>query len=254
MSSPAKSRIVPFRRVLRKGDIGDDVLAVKRALRHAAYYVLPQGQEMTRQFGDRMQTAVRRFQQKNELTVDGIYGILTHRKLMQHFDSYGAYLMGRVPTQTSPAVNPRALIVAEATWSYNNRGAIHYAQIRPMPSLNMGHRLPQTDDCSGSCTAWFRRASVAMGGGGGIPDPNGPQFNYNGYGYTGSLSVRGQLVSTNQARPGDLVFYGGGGWPYHHVALYVGFGRCISHGSESGPSLVPLDYRGDRCCIRSYLL
>ena len=498
MSSQAKSRIVPFRRTLRKGDIGDDVLAVKRALRHAAYYVLPQGQEITRQFGDRMQTAIRRFQQKNGLTVDGIYGILTHRKLMQHFDSYGAHLMGQAPTQTSPATNPRALVVNEATWGYNNRGSIHYRQFRPMQTLDSGHRLPQTLDCSEFATVCYRRA--------GVPDPNGRGYDGLGYcmepsarlltrdlrwkaagdievgdelwacdenhsegarrgrarkwrgavvvasflsrkpsvrvcldtgeafvcstdhpwlaahlakgnlfwfradrllgkrvtrvvmpwvedrsweagwlagmfdgegwcrnrpnrggrtvyvgatqavgetadrlvavaerlgdfslhrvdrrgmgrprieimsngrgvpgmmdflgrvrperlignfsveggvmlsiarpevvaiedvGYrevqsiqtttgtyiaegfavhnTGTLSSRGVLVSTNQARPGDLVFYGNG-WPYSHVSVYVGFGRCISHGSESGPSLVPLDYRGDRRCIRSYLL
>ena len=241
--TPMKNRIVPFRRTLRKGDIGDDVLAVKRALRHAAYYILPQGQEMTRQFGDRMQTAIRRFQQKNGLQVDGVYGILTHRKLMQHFDSYGAHLMGQAPTQTSPATNPRALVVNEATWGYNNRGSIHYRQFRPMQTIDMGHRLPQSLDCSEFATVCYRRA--------GCSDPNGRGFD--ALGYTGTLSVRGQLVSTNQARPGDLVFYGNG-WPYSHVAVYVGFGRVISHGSDSGPSLVPLDYRGDRRQIRSYLL
>lgn len=238
-------KVAPFKRTLKRGDIGPDVLAVKRALVAADYLGYGPKEEITRQFGEKMYTALRAFQKAKALQVDGIYGIASHRKLMPFFDSHGCWLMGRAPLPQSPALTPRQKVVNEATWGYNNRGSIHYRQFRPMQTLNMGHRLPQSLDCSEFSTVSYKRSDC--------PDPNGPSFGYNGLGYTGTLAVHGQLVSTNQARPADLVLYGGG-YPYEHVAVYVGFGRVISHGSEAGPLLLPMDYRSDRRQIRSYLL
>lgn len=239
-----RSRVVPFKRELRKGDIGPDVLACKRALVKAGTLTYPPADELTRQFGERMLAGLKRFQRQVGITVDGIYGLQSHKKLMPYFDAWGAHLMG-LSKGTQPAITPRQAVVVEATWGYNVRSQIHYAQVRPMRTINMGHQLPQTLDCSEFATVVYRRANC--------PDPNGPSFLFNGYGYTGSLSARGTTVSLTQARPGDLVFYGNG-WPWHHVAVYAGFGRVISHGSEGGPYLVPVDYRSDRGLIRSYLL
>ena len=237
-----KSRVVPFKRTLRKGDIGPDVLGTKRALVKAGTLTYPPADELTRQFGNRMLAGLERFQKRAGITVDGVYGLESHRHLMRYFDAYGAYLMGLSKGET-PAITSRQRVANEAVWGYNNRGQIHYAQVRPMRMLDMGHRLPQTGDCSEFATVCYKRASC--------PDPNARLFD--GAGYTGTLAQHGRLVSLSQARPGDLVLYGGG-WPYHHVAVYVGFGRVVSHGSEGGPYLVPIDYRSDRRQIRSYLL
>jgi hypothetical protein len=134
----------------------------------------------------------------------------------------------------------RQRVLSEALWGYNNRYSIHYAQIRPY--RDVGHQLPQTMDCSAFATLCYKHA--------GAPDPNG--MLYSGFGYTGTLSAHGLLVATSQARVGDLVFYGNG-WPYEHVAIYAGYGRVVSHGSEGGPYLCHMDYRWDRRAIRSYL-
>jgi hypothetical protein len=67
---------------------------------------------------------------------------------------------------------------------------------------------------------------------------------------TGTLCQHGHAVASPQ--PGDLVFYGSGA-PWHHVAVYVGGGRVVSHGSEGGPFLEAMDYRGDRGQIRRYV-
>ena len=238
----AKRKIVQFKRTLKKGARGPDVVAVKRALRRAKCYTVPKGQEMTTQLGPRAIAGIKKFQRTHDLKADGIYGIRTHRKLMRFFDSYGARLMSRAPDPTTMTASLRQRILAEALWGYNNRYSIRYAQVRPMTALNRGHALPQTMDCSEFATLCYKRA--------GASDPNGGLFS--GYGYTGTLGQRGRYVALSQAKIGDLVFYGNG-FPWHHVAVYAGFGRVVSHGSDGGPYLCSIDYRGDRGAIRAYL-
>lgn len=64
-------------------------------------------------------------------------------------------------------------------------------------------------------------------------------------GHTGSLVTKGHEVSLNELRILDLVFYGDEGWRPKHVAVYVGAGKVVSHGSEAGPFLLPVRYRSD---------
>ena len=229
-----KRKVVQFKRTLKKGARGPDVVAVKRALRVAKVYKI---KPATSQLGPKAVTAIRKFQKANKLKVDGVYGINTHRKLMRYFDGYGALLMARAPDPATMTTSIRQRILAEALWGYNNRGRIHYVQARPMRSLRKGHSLPQSTDCSEFATTCYKRA--------GAIDPSGWLFN--GYGNTDSQMRRGRQVSLSQAKIGDLVFYRG------HVAIYAGHGRVVSHGSEGGPYLVHIDYRGDRISIRSYL-
>jgi cell wall-associated NlpC family hydrolase len=51
---------------------------------------------------------------------------------------------------------------------------------------------------------------------------------------------------------GDLAIYGSGA-PGEHVAICIGGGLVISHGSEPGPFKLPLRYRTDLLEIRRYL-
>ena len=102
-------------------------------------------------------------------------------------------------------------------------------------------QFPTYADCSSFAT-WCYDAA-------GAPDPNG--LGYNGAGYTGTLFPRG--VETATAAPGDLVFYGGSEAVPAHVAIAVGDGHVVSHGSEIGPLLVPQGYRNDQIGVRSYL-
>jgi cell wall-associated NlpC family hydrolase len=69
-------------------------------------------------------------------------------------------------------------------------------------------------------------------------------------GFTGTMIRHGSRVSGLQ--PGDCILYGR--WPNGgHVSIYVGRGLCVSHGSESGPNLIPWRYRGDVLAIRRYI-
>src|SRR5947207_6348351 len=60
-------------------------------------------------------------------------------------------------------------------------------------------------------------------------------------GYTGTMLNHGKRVR-GARKVGDCVIYGNG-FPGEHVAIYVGGGRVISHGSEAGPFLLPVHYR-----------
>ena len=136
----------------------------------------------------------------------------------------------------------RREIVAAAWSAYERRMGIAYSQYRPMPkSLGAARAM----DCSTFTTLAYKDA--------GAPDPNGR--GYDGYGFTGTLWVRGTSVSVADANKADMVFYG-----YHpsipgapgHVALYVGNGRVLSLGSYPMRYL-PVYYRSDVRGVKSYL-
>jgi cell wall-associated NlpC family hydrolase len=93
-----------------------------------------------------------------------------------------------------------------------------------------GGTSPWGFDCSGLTWYAFRAAGVV------IPRDADAQF------------AAGKVVSLEDARPGDLVFYGVK--KVHHVALYLGKGRMIeSPDSAHAVRIVPLrtrDFAGVR--------
>lgn len=73
-------------------------------------------------------------------------------------------------------------------------------------------------------------------------------------GYTGTLLTHGREVKRGWfKKPLDLVIYGQPGSNGEHVAVYVGGGKVISHGSEGGPYLLPWNYRPDVQSVRRYI-
>lgn len=234
--------IVPLRRTLNGGEHGRDVTAVQRALNGAAL----RATTPNRKYDKATVSQIKLFQASRKLHVDGIYGPQTHKALARYFDAYGAWLMGVPRQQDTQVGGVRAHIVSTAVLGYNKRDEIHYTQgPRRMEGVRrkiLPPAVPHYEDCSSFAT-WCYWV-------GGAPDPNGQ--GYNGQGYTGTLAQHGRRVRLDDAKPGDLILYGHGA-PWQHVAIYVGHGRVISHGSERGPFLLPVRYRGDLGEIRSYL-
>lgn len=70
-------------------------------------------------------------------------------------------------------------------------------------------------------------------------------------GYTGTLLTHGELVQ-GTPKAGDAAIYGHG-WPGSHVAICLGDGTVISHGSEGGPYHLALRYRSDLYQVRRYV-
>lgn len=236
-------KIVPFRRNLRLGSRGDDCRAVKRALARAGHGRLGTPATAAPVLGP---LAIRHLRAWKRTVSGGlpdtpVYGIAAHRQLVPHMDPYAIQLYTGGQTL-------REKVVAAALAVYAIRDRVHYTQTsRRMSIVRLRLRPPfeGTDlyeDCSSAATGLYWLT--------GAPDPNGR--GYDGQGWTGTLCRHGKVVTLTQARKGDLVFYGAGA-PWAHVAVYLGGGRVWSHGSESGPHLLEIDYRGDRGEIRSYL-
>jgi putative peptidoglycan binding protein len=240
---PRATRVVVFPRTVKQGMKGYDVLAIKRAISRAGFRKW--GYAYTPSFGAVLTKQLKSFQRKNKLTADGVYGPKTHVAMKKWYDGYGARLMLREQKVLAQQKqnDPRKLVVIGATWGYNHRWLIHYTQ---GPSRMYGVRnhvhipgIPYYEDCSSFATWCYYQA--------GLPDPNG--LGYNGQGYTGTLGNHGRWTSV--AKPGDLCLYG---WaPYHHVTVAISSSMCISHGSEIGPLLLPIHYRGDMSTLRSYI-
>lgn len=230
--------VVPRRRDVKRGTVGNDAYAVKRMLKRKGFGLgLALGNNRYgRTFGPVAVLRLKQFQRKHKLAADGVYGAATHRKAIRGggFDAYGRFLMASIKVP-SEAATRRATIVAAALLGARNRDAIHYTQTyRRMQGVRerlRPPRFPVYEDCSSFATWCYWVA--------GAPDPNGR--GYDGAGYTGTQTSHGRRVGlTEHLLPGDLVFYGN---PIGHVAIYIGGGKVVSHGSEGGPYVLPIAYR-----------
>lgn len=228
----AARRIVPHPRDLHGGkvpSVGWDVYALQRALSVAG---LRKWGTFTRVYGRATVLEVREFQRKHGLDPDGVYGVMTHRKLGPFYDARGVVLINRVHVVTLEQLR-KAHLLSAAQILYNRRGIVHYTQ-GPARMWIVRHRLvlaqlelmsQDWEDCSSSVTGL---RSVA-----GLSDPNGMDFD--GFGFTGTMAEHGESVPIASATVGDCYLYGT--FPYYHVTMNVGPNRCFSHGSEAGPSL-----------------
>jgi len=226
---------------------GRDVAAYRRALQKGG--LLPGGAEHPGVFDAQMDAAVRKFQGAKGLDVDGEIGQHTFDALAPSIDAFGHSLLDKVRKQLQEPTGKRQRIVHAAYVGYTNRDRIAYSmEFGRMQGVTKSIHPPQfptIEDCSSFATWCYFAADAA--------DPNGRGFD--GQGYTGTMIGRGAEVK--DPKPGDLVFYGHSHGDINHVTVYVGNGRVISHGQDSGPMLYPMDYsrgsHGGRQQIRSYL-
>lgn len=242
-ASRKKRRLVPFVRVIKAGTVGLDVRALKRALSHAGY--LTWKDNFTSTMGKTAVAALHRYQRDHHDPATGHklkigpYDKRTHRSLARFYDPRGIWLLHQTSTKPTPS-DRRLKMRGAAILTWQNAWAVHYTQ-GPMRMEGVRYRLHPPhfghhEDCSSEAT-WL--AFVA-----GVPDPN--SLHYNGLGFTGTISAACKRVS--HPKIGTFALYGPP-FPYTHVATVIGFrdGHPIvqSHGGESGPKILPYDYRGD---------
>ncbi len=220
-------------RIAHAGQHGPDIKAYSRTYRRLNIRHRP----VTRFFGTRMVDNTQRFQKQHGLHADGVIGPKTFAKLAPHFDGYDKWLLGQ--TKTKPPPNPRDLITG-ACLAMLRHAPFPYREVRPYPP-SLGSVYAEGSDCSGTSTLAYKYAHVAYPSH--VSDPNG--FNFNGYGYTGTLLNHGKRTTT--PHPGDLCFY----YPtYSHVGVYLGNGRVFSHGAPGQPHVIGSSYATQ---IRTYL-
>lgn len=147
-------------------------------------------------------------------------------------------------------IRARDLAMEAAHLGLRNARAIHYTQgARRWDGINKNLKawqgeFPTYADCSSFAT-WCLWNGL---------DHYGVRDTVNGQnwraGYTGTMLTHGKrVVHKDNWLRGDLLIYGRGA-PGAHVAIYIGGGKAISHGSEGGPYLVRWDYRRDLLAVR----
>lgn len=154
--------------------------------------------------------------------------------------------IGLTPRQRVAA---RARLRAAAVHVARNRGSIHYTQSALRWSFLRQRCAPwqhaRFADCS-SLASWLHWTATTRVHRGVRDFVNGQSW---GAGYTGTMVQHGIRI----ARPtlvGDCVFYGGTRSVPAHVAVYIGAGQVVSHGSEAGPMILPWAYRRVNQCRR----
>lgn len=129
---------------------------------------------------------------------------------------------------------------------------IHYSQARPYHHLGISPEHGFTADCSSIVTWAFFWASDQSNIA--VRDPNG--LGWNGYGYTGTLlneNIHAVVPEDHKVFVGDMCLYGQPWHTKHVVICRQGGTRATSiwtsHGSESGPVSVRMNYRSDVLCV-----
>lgn len=146
----------------------------------------------------------------------------------------------------------RSLAKAAALLGVQNESEIHYTQgDQRWDGIDRGLKaykgqFPTFADCS-AFTTWCLWNGLSHYN---VRDTvNGARWLY---GYTGTQKTHGKQVRLRvNWRTGDLVHYGGGTGA--HVAIYIGGGQVVSHGSEGGPMVLPWNYRSDYAETRRYI-
>lgn len=168
---------------------------------------------------------------------------LTDEDLPDIFPVAGDHL-APIGLHSRDRVRARDLAVAAAALALRNGGAIDYSmgadRWDPIKRDRKAFRgqFGKTEDCSSFATWCLWNGLDHFG----IKDVvNAQSFKA---GWTGSMLGNGQRVSRAEILRGDCVFYlKAGTREVNHVAIYVGGGMVISHGSEPGPNKLPMAYR-----------
>lgn len=124
---------------------------------------------------------------------------------------------------------------AAVDWMLSHQGAFYYSQ-----DAWVRNNMLQSGggDCSSTViTAYVEGHVKSREEMGGTPAA---------IGYTGTLGHAGRYIcnsalnNENNMQPGDLILisWGGGGWPWDHVEMYIGNGQTCGHGGPGrGPTV-----------------
>jgi hypothetical protein len=246
---------VAFARKMREGDSGRDVIAHKRAVSRAFPELYPWPKKgFSLIYGEVFAGAVKgsclMMGLKPKKAIDLEYHEHLERRKMRRdktewaFDAYSIKLAKDYYDYFNKPDVRQKIIEAGFFW-YQHRMSTKYDQKRAFEK-----RKPPQIATEWDCSAFVTNCYY----GGGAPDPNGR--NYDGQGYTGTLLSHGKVVPFSQIKPADLIMYGfSRGRPGFaigaptHVALYVGGGRVLSLGSYP-MGYYEHNYRSDlNCCV-----
>lgn len=245
--------------------IGDDVMAIKRAISHAQRWLPWEPSQWDARYresfalgkgtGKVAGSGVRGFQRQEGLPQTGILDDATYQRIRRALipegpregspilDAESIRLIEEAIQEFSPAAKlerVRAAISDFCRRAENAQEMWHYTQQRPYTGLGVVPERSHQNDCSSYvCLAyfWARQETEIL-----VPDPS--RYRYSGYGNTwDDLDGHARVLSGNYLI-GDLAHYDG------HVTICRKAGDSSSavwssFGAEDGPEALPLHYRGD---------
>ncbi len=185
--------------VMEEGTTGIDVKNLQEQLKMLGYYVI----EVDGFYGSYTKKAVRDFQSRNGLAVDGLAGELTIEKLY------------------SPSAVPAAWVVQQETSRANIQRMVSCAYAQLGKPYILGACGPNAFDCSGLVYYCLREAGSNRG-------------RYNAAGYA-SVTEWEMLNNIDNLHIGDLLFFYNNSYSrIGHVGIYVGNGMMIDASANHG--------------------
>ena len=246
------------------GDAGNEILGIQKKLIAAGYKV-----RETSEYDANTKWAVRLFQKDHGLTVDGILGAETYKKLMgkplpaatntvskkkeisekdakllSHSDSNreSTAITSTVKHKKGKNAAPQGLTFKKKGKTYkgldighqpvsgNVKEVLTYANTFTGVPYKFGGTTPAGFDCSGYIRYVFQKIGFDM------PRQADEQYTV------------GKKVEKNNLQPGDLVFFETYEPGISHSGIYIGDGQFISATSSSGVAVANIDdsYWGPR--------
>lgn len=224
------SSFVAYGASYQYGDKGGEVPAIQKKLIDKGYKARLNGE-----YDKDTKWAVRLFQKDKGLTVDGIVGAVTYKKLMGKDIPKNDKVTERVRTTKKEDSRKQEVTkhknndfdaalegdleysgMSYATASKEIKGMIDYAhKFRGVPYV-FGGNTPKGFDCSGYTKYVFAKVGVTL------PRMADEQYRV------------GKKVSRSQLKPGDLVFFETYEPGISHSGIYIGEGKFISATSSRG--------------------
>lgn len=260
-----------FKRTLKPGDVGDDVIAWKIITSRAGCWPWAEFDNIAHpeflhgKGRSKGSSGIKGLQKALGIHVDGVPGPQTFtRSISYRVPKKGVHAGEYVWDGHACAlyrgfhdITPQQAIVKDIfkwwQWGVDHQSSIHYSQGRPMWELR-NHldppELPYSEDCS------ITFSYMAFLGGARAPDPD---YKFSGLGNTGSL-VRGGfwIAESDIEKYQDSyylgVLYGTNRWNTHHISAIQRRDRVYSMGNENAPEVWNSIYRGPGAilCIRAY--
>jgi hypothetical protein len=262
-----------FKRTIKAGDTGNDVIAWKIITSRAGCWPWAEfdniaHKEFLHGHGrTRATSGIKGLQKLLGITQDGVPGPETFKKSIPYRAKRGIvqYHAGEYIWDAHAcalyrgyhAVTPQRKIVTDVfkwwQWMVDHTVRIGYSQGRPMWELARHlepPELPFDEDCS------ITFSYCAFLGGARAPDPD---YKYSGLGNTGSLVRGGFWISESDILKYNKDYYlgaiyGKDRWNTHHIAAIKSPSKVYSMGNESAPEIWDSIHRGpgEILCVRAY--
>lgn len=163
-------------------------------------------------FGPKTHAAVKRYQARHGLEVDGIVGPITSAEMGLRSSSSSSS-SSRSDSSSSRSSSRSSSSSSYSSSSYSSGGIVGQAQSYLGIMYRWGGSSPAGFDCSGFTQYVYGRAGIS------IPRTTSAQ--------------QQATYRVSSPRPGDLVFWG---YPAYHVAIYAGDGMIYDSGKPGLPS------------------